>query len=135
MGNLIFSTLVLLWVIRWKLSWKKEEAAEVSVLLLLLALLSAVVFGGWLEISAKNYPISFICGPIVIWTAFRFSQRETATGIFILSALAIWGTLNGSGPFVMETENQSLFTLQAWTAVLTITAMALAAAMAERRRA
>ena len=34
----------------------------------------------------------------------------------------------------METENHSLLTLQAWTAVLTITAMALAAAMAERRR-
>ena len=50
---------------------------EVGVLLLLLTLLSAVVFGGWLEISAKNYPIAFICGPIVIWTAFRFTQRET----------------------------------------------------------
>src|SRR5207244_12094698 len=47
----------------------------------------------------------------------------------------IWGTLHGFGPFIMETENHSLLTLQAWTAVLTITAMALAAAMAERRRA
>src|SRR6266496_5806410 len=80
-GDLMFTPLVLLWGIRWKLAWKKEEAVEVSVLLLLLALLSAVVFGGWLEISAKNYPIAFICGPIVIWTAFRFTQRETATGI------------------------------------------------------
>src|SRR6266581_5422988 len=82
-GDLIFTPLVLLWGIRWKLAWKKEEAVEVGVLLLLLALLSAVVFGGWVDISAKNYPIAFICGPIVIWTAFRFTQRETATGIFI----------------------------------------------------
>src|SRR5213083_496666 len=67
-GDLIFTPLVLLWGIRWKLAWKKEEAIEVGVLLLLLALLSAVVFGEWLEISAKNYPIAFICGPIVIWT-------------------------------------------------------------------
>jgi two-component system CheB/CheR fusion protein len=71
----------------------------------------------------------------VIWAAFRFSQRETATGIFILSAVAIWGTLRGFGPFVMETANQSLLIMQASTAVLTITALALAAAMAERRRA
>ena len=35
----------------------------------------------------------------------------------------------------METDNQSLLILQASTAVLFITAMALAAAMAERRRA
>jgi signal transduction histidine kinase/ActR/RegA family two-component response regulator len=97
--------------------------------------LSEAVFGGWLTISARNYPIAFICGPIVIWTAFRFTQRETATGIFILSAIAIWGTLHGFGPFVTETENQSLLALQSWTAVLTITAMALSAGMAERRRA
>jgi two-component system CheB/CheR fusion protein len=100
-----------------------------------LFVLSEAVFGGWLTISARNYPIAFICGPIVVWTAFRFAQRETATGIFILSAIAIWGTLHGFGPFVGETENQSLLTLQSWTAVVTITAMALSAGMAERRRA
>ena len=33
-----------------------------------------------------------------------------------------------------QTENQSLLTLQSWIAVLTITAMALSAGMAERRR-
>ena len=119
---------------KWKLTWKKQEAVEVGVLLLLLTVLSAVVFGGWLEISAKNYPIAFICGPIVIWTAFRFTQRETATGIFILSVIAVWGTVRGFGPFVGQSENQSLLTVQSWTAVLAITAMALSAGMAERRR-
>ena len=134
-GDLVVAPLILLWSIPSTQRWTRRDAGEVGILLLLLFALGEMVFGGWFSISAKNYPISFICGPIVIWTAFRFSQRETATGIFILSAIAIWGTLNGSGPFVMETENQSLLTLQAWTAVLTITAMALAAAMAERRRA
>jgi signal transduction histidine kinase len=133
-GELVFTPLVLLWGIRPGLSWRKEEAVEVCVLLLLLAALSAIVFGGWLDISTKNYPIGFICGPIVIWTAFRFTQRETATGVFILSVIAVWGTLRGFGPFVGETENQSLLGLQSWIAVLTITAMALSAGMAERRR-
>src|SRR5439155_1331558 len=52
-----------------------------------------------------------------------------------LAGFADWGTLHGFGPFLRETENQSLLTLQSWTAVLTITAMALSAGMAERRRA
>ena len=133
-GDLIFTPLVLLWGMKWKLTWKKQEAVEAGVLLLLLTVLSAVVFGGWLEISAKNYPIAFVCGPIVIWTAFRFTQRETATGIFILSVIAVWGTLRGFGPFVDQSENQSLLTVQSWTGVLAITAMALSAGMAERRR-
>jgi TolB-like protein/integral membrane sensor domain MASE1/class 3 adenylate cyclase/Tfp pilus assembly protein PilF len=133
-GDLVFTPLVLLWSVASKRRWNKKEAAEVGALLLLLVLLSGAVFGGWPAVSARNYPIVLICGPIVIWTAFRFTQRETATGIFILSAIAVWGTLHGFGPFVRETENQSLLALQWWTAVLSITAMALSAGMAERRR-
>jgi len=134
-GDLLTAPLIILWSIPSKRRWNRREAVEVGILLLLLFVLSEAVFGGWLTISAKNYPIAFICGPIVIWMAFRFTQRETASGIFILSAIAIWGTLHGFGPFLSETENQSLLTLQSWTAVLTITAMALSAGMAERRRA
>jgi TolB-like protein/integral membrane sensor domain MASE1/class 3 adenylate cyclase/Tfp pilus assembly protein PilF len=134
-GDLVFTPLVLLWSVASKRRWNKKEVAEVGALLLLLVVLSGVAFAGWLQISAENYPIAFICGSVVIWTAFRFTQRETATGIFILSAIAVWGTLHGFGPFVKETENQSLLALQWWTAVLTLTAMALSAGMAERRRA
>jgi TolB-like protein/integral membrane sensor domain MASE1/class 3 adenylate cyclase/Tfp pilus assembly protein PilF len=133
-GDLVFTPLVVLWSVASKRRWNKKEAAEVGTLLLLLVLLSWVIFGGWRAVSARNYPIVLICGPIVIWTAFRFTQRETATGIFILSAIAVWGTLHGFGPFVRETENQSLLALQWWTAVMSITAMALSAGMAERRR-
>src|SRR5207249_5188860 len=76
---------------RSKRDWSPDVCS--SDLFLLLVLLSGVVFGGWLAVSARNYPIAFICGPVVIWTAFRFTQRETAAGIFILSAIAVWGTL------------------------------------------
>jgi signal transduction histidine kinase/CheY-like chemotaxis protein len=135
-GDLVVAPLLVLWsVVATQRKWNRKQAVEVSVLLLLLVLLAETVFGGWFPISARNYPISFICGPIVIWTAFRFTPRETATGIFVLSAIAIWGTLHGFGPFILQTENQSLLMLQAWTAALTITAMAIAAAIAERNRA
>jgi signal transduction histidine kinase len=134
-GDLVFGPLVVLWSAASKRRWTKREAVEVGSLFLLLLLLSGVVFGGWLEISARNYPVTFICGPVVIWMAFRFSQRETATSIFILSAVAVWGTLHGFGPFVRQTENESLLSLQCWTAVLSITVLALSAGMAQRRRA
>ena len=135
-GTLIVTPLLLLWSVpSTKRKWNRAQAVEVGVLLSLLVILAEIVFAGWFQISARNYPISFLCGPIVIWTAFRFTPRETATGVFILSSIAISGTLNGFGPFVMQTENQSLLMLQAWTAALTITAMAIAAAIAERNRA
>ena len=134
-GDFIVAPLLILWYSAPPRRWHRAALLEVILLFLLLFFLGQVVFGGWLPISAQNYPIAFICGPIVIWTAFRFTPRETATGIFILSALAVWGTLRGYGPFAMENDNRSLLTLQASTAILIITAMALAAGMAERRRA
>jgi len=135
-GILVVAPLLILWsVTASRRNWNRAQAVEVTILLLLLVALAETVFGGWFPISARNYPISFICGPIVIWTAFRFTPRETATGIFVLSAIAIWGTLHGFGPFILQTENQSLLMLQSWTAALTITAMAIAAAIAERNRA
>lgn len=135
-GDLVVAPLLVLWSVQaTQRKWSRAETIEVSVLLLLLVVLGEIVFGGWFPISAHNYPVSFLCGPIVVWTAFRFTPRETATGIFVLSGIAIWGTLHHFGPFVMETENQSLLMLQSWTAALTITTLAIASALVERNRA
>src|SRR5213078_3166551 len=71
-GDLLIAPLIILWSVASKRRWNRSQAVEVGVLLLLLFVLSEAVFGGWLTISARNYPIAFICGPIVIWTAFRF---------------------------------------------------------------
>src|SRR5438034_10947015 len=123
-GDLLIAPLVLLWSIASKRRWNRREAVEAGILLLLLFVLSEVVFGGWLTISAGNYPIAFICGPIVFWTAFRFTQRETATGIFILSAIAIWGTLHGFGPCVGRMEHESPRGLQCCASLLSSTGRA-----------
>lgn len=134
-GDFIVAPLLILWYAAPARRWDRAALLEVVLLFLLLFGLGQLVFGGWLPISSRNYPIASVFGPIVVWTAFRFTQRETATGIFILSALAVWGTLRGNGPFALENANESLLTLQASTAILIITSMALAAGMAERRRA
>jgi signal transduction histidine kinase len=134
-GALVVTPLILLWTDqpRWRFSLPRDY--EVALLFLAILLVGEFVFGGWFPINAANYPISFLCGPVLVWSAFRFSQRETAAGVFMLSAIAAWGTLHNRGPFVMESEDQSLLIMNTSTAVLTVTALALAAAMSERRRA
>jgi signal transduction histidine kinase/CheY-like chemotaxis protein len=134
-GGVIFAPVMILWLAQPMRRFHPARDFEVAILLLLLGFLSEVVFGGWFSISALNYPMAFILGPIIVWTAFRLSARETATGLFVLSAIAIWGTLQGYGPFARSDENQSLLILQSFNVLTTITAMALAAGMAERRRA
>ena len=134
-GAVIFAPVMILWLGYPFRRLNPARDFEVAILLILLAFLSEVVFGGWFFISTLNYPIAFILGPIIVWTAFRLSVRETATGLFVLSAISIWGTLHHFGPFARPDENQSLLILQSFNVLTTITAMALAAGMAERRRA
>jgi signal transduction histidine kinase/CheY-like chemotaxis protein len=134
-GALVVTPLIVLWNQERRWTFDPKRDVEVALLLLCLIFIAQIVFGGWFPIRAANYPISFLCGPVVIWAAFRLSQRETATGIFVLTAIATWGTLHGAGPFVMKTADQSLLIMNTSTAVLTVTALALAAAMSERRRA
>ncbi|PYI90230.1 MAG: hypothetical protein DME97_18265 [Verrucomicrobia bacterium] len=134
-GVVMFAPLLVLWLAQPFRRINPARDIEVAILLLLLTFLSEVVFGGWFSISTLNYPIAFLLGPIIVWTAFRLSARETATGLFVLSAIAVWGTLQRYGPFVRADQNQSLLILQSFNILTTITAVALAAGMAERRRA
>jgi integral membrane sensor domain MASE1 len=73
-SDLVIAPLIILWTVAPSWRWNRREAVEVILLLILLLLLGETVFGGWFPISAQNYPISFICGPVVLWTAFRFTQ-------------------------------------------------------------
>src|SRR5258708_1222150 len=68
-GDLLIAPLIILWSIALKPRCNRRAAVEVGILLLLLFVLSEAVFGGWLTISARNYPIGLISRSIVIWTA------------------------------------------------------------------
>src|SRR5581483_1520405 len=133
-GILVVAPFAILWGQRptWRFTGQRD--AEAVALLFVLFALGLLVFGGKFGISSQNFPVPFICAPILVWAAFRLSQRATATGTVILTALATWGTIRGFGPFVVANHNQSLLIVQTFSAIFAITALALSAGMAERRR-
>lgn len=100
------------------------------LLLLSLSLMGLAVFGG----PFQKYPLEFLCIPPLVWAAFRFGQREAATATFVLSGIALWGTLRGFGPFGVESPHESLLLLQAFMGVIAVMIIALAAVVSERRR-
>src|SRR2546423_3661152 len=65
-GILIVAPLIILWSRATELRWTRREGVEIIALLILMALLGEVVFGGWFPNSALNYPIAFILGPILL---------------------------------------------------------------------
>jgi len=134
-GALIVAPVLLLWGQDPRVRWTLAQVKEVVLLLVVLLLVGLAVFGGVLPITIETYPLGFLCIPVLVWTAFRFGPRETATAMLLLSGIAIWGTLSGFGPFARETQNVSLLLLQSFMGVIAVMTLALAAGVSERRRA
>lgn len=133
-GDLVVAPVVLLWYARPLVRWPRARALEAAALLVGLGLVGLVVFGGLFPSRVKDYPLEFACIPFFLWAAVRFRAREAATATLVLSAIAIWGTVRGYGPFVRSSANESLVLLQAFMGVVSVMTLILVAAVSERKR-
>ena len=133
-GNLVVAPVLILWAVHPRGAWSGARILESAIFLLCLFLVGQIVFGDPFSSRMHNYPLVFLCTPFLIWSVFRFSQRETATSILLLSAMAIQGTLDGFGPFAMESPNESLLVLQTFTGINSMMILALGAVVSERQK-
>jgi PAS domain S-box-containing protein len=131
-GAIVVAPVLILWATSPRPWMPRGRATEAVLLLASILLVGAVVFNGPFP---ALYGLAFLCGPPLVWTAFRFGPRESVTAIALLSGMAVWGTLRGLGPFVRESPNESLLLLQAYMVTMAVMAVPLAAVVAERQRA
>jgi diguanylate cyclase (GGDEF)-like protein len=134
-GAVIVAPLLILWVADYRLRWRWTQLGEMLALIMGMILIAEIVFCGLLFRAPRNYPLEYLCVPFLVWAALRFGQREAASVTFLLSGVAVWGTLHGFGPFAIGTKNESLLLLQAFMGIVAVMTMALAALADERRRA
>lgn len=131
---LVIAPFLILWASHPKLAWTAAQMLELIFLFLSLVLLTLVVFSNLSPFGINNYPLEFMLAPWIIWAAFRFGQRETATVTVVISAIAIWGTLQGFGPFARSNPNESLLLLQGFMGMVAITSLLMAALVSERHQ-
>ena len=134
-GDVLIAPVLILWCAPVRMRWTVAKSFELAALVMGLVMAGQVVFGGLFYSVPSNYPLEYLCIPFLIWAAFRFSQRETATATLVLAGVALWGTLRGFGPFVRTTVNESLLLLQAFMGIVAVMTVALGAVLAERQRA
>jgi diguanylate cyclase (GGDEF)-like protein len=109
---------------------------EVGLFVVTLLLASGLAFDPGSPWAPTRRPIEFLCLPPLFWAAFRFGPRVTSVGVLLMAAVAINGTLHGTGPFIVNgSPNASLLMLQAFLGIVSITTLLLAAAAGERQRA
>jgi diguanylate cyclase (GGDEF)-like protein len=134
-GILVMAPFVLLWATTRLRRPTILSAVEALTILTVFIGVCLVVFGGWFPSDIKNYPLEFLCVPVLLWAAFRQGRRTVVTATTILSGLAVWGTMRGFGPFVRDSHNEALLLVQAYVGVMATMGIVLAAAIAEHKHA
>ena len=131
-GALVVAPLILLWVDPPPMQWTRAKVLEAAAVSVTTALASLAVFGGILPLSVRHYPVDFLCVPFVGWAALRLSPRMAATAMMLLSAVAVWGTVRGNGPFADQPAGSGLLLLGAYIAVTAVGTLLFAATVRER---
>ena len=133
-ADVVLAPVIMLWFTHPRPRWSARQAVEAALIALSVVFTGMLVFGGLLPLGWRNYPLNFLCVPVLLWPAFRLGQRESATAALLFAAIAIAGTLRGFGPFARDSPNEALLLLQSFVAVVSLTVVAVGAVVAERRR-
>jgi signal transduction histidine kinase/CheY-like chemotaxis protein len=128
-GALIVTPAIVLWLRTRPLGFA-DRASETVLALASTALVGLVAFG---ELGARR-PLAFICLPPLAWAAFRLRPREVATCLVLVAAVAVRGTVAGTGAFSHGDANESLLLLEAFMATISMTMLPVAAVVAQRQR-
>jgi PAS domain S-box-containing protein len=128
MGVLLIAPPLLAWFAHRHFDWAFPKLSE-------LTLAAIALYGVTAHIFFANAPVAFLIFPPVIWISLRFGPRESAVAVLAVSAVAVWRTSYGTGPFGSGSMDGRLGTVVAFMSVLSMTALTLAALAAERRQA
>jgi PAS domain S-box-containing protein len=112
--------------------WLRGRWAGALVLVAGAVMATFVVFGQVLGPTVGHHPLEYVIFPFVIAAAVKHGQPVTAYIVFATSAVTIWNTVRGAGPFAGAGPLDSLILLQVFMAVLAGTGLLLTAATAER---
>ena len=135
LAGLVVAPFIITWATPSATRWNGKLIMEAVICGVGLVGGTLVSFNSWFVHGIQNYPLAYLPFPFLVWGALRFGQRGATAGTLLVSALAIYSLLHGTGPFVTNTEQDSLMLIGSYIGILAVTNMLLAAAAAERRAA
>ncbi len=130
-GIIVVTSCVLAWSRPPTDSDIPARRAELAVFWVLLAVTLASIFGP--QSDDRSVPaMEFLLIPFMAWAGCRFKQRLVTLAVLAATGTAIWGTVNGRGPYHSLSLNESLLVLQAFTSTLALMALLLYGVMRQR---
>jgi len=131
-GAIVYAPVLIIWIgVKPAPKFSGTQLLEAITAACATALVTFAIFGG--VFPERHYALTVLLWPVLIWIAFRFSPRESATAILIISIVAILQTLHGFGPFARLSRSESFSLLQVWIGITAVTSLVLAAVVAVQR--
>ena len=121
-GILVVTPFLVLWKEAPKASWR-GRGLEVLLLLLTVVFTGWLAFSGTLPLRTGGLPLGYLCLLPLLWAAVRFDQRTVATGIVLLSAVAISLTVEALATAGKAAANEALLLVQVFLG--SVSAMAI----------
>ncbi len=135
MGVLVVTPALLVWLSPTQTALSRLKVVEVCFMMAALLAVGNEIFGAQELAMHGYYPASLAVFPFVIWAALRFDQRGATLVTLVVSLMAVWGTINGTGPFVVGESIDNMVRWCAFAIVVAATGLLLAASVAEQQRA
>ncbi len=135
LGMLVVTSFLVVWATHYRKALERGFVLEGVAFMAMLILVSGFIFQNWSGSNIAHEALIYVIFPFAIWAALRLEQIGAVTAVLVVSGIAIWGTVHGSGPFSGVSLNYSLVLLQTFTGVVALTSLTLAASASERRLA
>lgn len=135
-GDMISDLIVVPLILTWSVKSRHQPRVsrlEVLGLVLLMAVVCILTFDLLEPNMNRVFTRAYTIFPLMFWIAFRFGPRGASLASFLVGTLAVLGTSQGVGPFYEKTVLESFRHLQVFLATVSVTGMAVAAVMSERR--
>lgn len=128
---LTITPFIISWTSEFSFKFSRKRVLEVMIFVFTLG---GVLLSLNIEPAAPTIEKSlpFLIIPFLLWLAFRFNLQTASTGIMVVSFCAIYFTIQGNGPFVLDSESSSLLILQIFIGLVSISTIILYATVHER---
>jgi PAS domain S-box-containing protein len=109
-----------------------KQTIEEGVVFLLLGLFTTFIFSQPVSRPLGILQHPYLIFPPIVWAALRFGPRGSVSALFITTAISVFHTLSGFGPFGVQTVSSNLASWQLFISVLSVSGLILSAIAAER---
>jgi PAS domain S-box-containing protein len=136
MTTIVLVPVILIGVQQVRSGFKTKPARVVEAALLTLGILAVawLAFDGSPAGPDTSPALLYAPIPLLIWAALRFGPGGMSTAVLLITIFAIWGTMQGRGPFLAQAPAENAFALQLFILVAATPLLLLSVVIAEEKR-